>query len=96
MTDDKLVAQRIANFQELVEARFYSNFHQSVEKYRHKYWHDRHIKSKIFSQGDKVLLYNNCYQKHLGKLHVHWLVPFIVAEIRHSGAVKLTQLVGIL
>jgi hypothetical protein len=27
---------------------------------------------------------------------MHWLGPFIVAEIRHSGEVKLAQLDGIL
>jgi hypothetical protein len=28
-----------------------------------------------------VLLYDNKYQKHLGKLQMHWLGPFIVVEI---------------
>jgi hypothetical protein len=28
-----------------------------------------------------VLLYDNKYQKHPGKLQMHWLGPFIVAEI---------------
>jgi hypothetical protein len=96
MTDDESVAQRIADLQELEEARFLAYFHQTVEKARQKSWHDRHIKSKIFAQGDKVLLYDSRYQKHPGKLCMHWLGPFIVAEIRHSGAVKLAQLDGIL
>jgi hypothetical protein len=82
MTDDESVAQRIADLQELEEARFLAYFHQSVEKARQKSWHDRHIKSKIFTQGDKVLLYDNSrYQKHPGKLCMHWLGPFIVVEI---------------
>jgi hypothetical protein len=34
--------------------------------------------------------------KHLGKLSMHWLAPFIVAEIRQYGAVMLAQLDGIL
>jgi hypothetical protein len=88
--------QRIADLQELEEVRFLVDFHHSVEKARQKAWHDRHIKSKIFVQGDKVLLYENRYQKHPGKLCMHWLGPFIVAEIRHSGVVKLAQLDGIL
>jgi hypothetical protein len=81
MTDDESVAQRIADLQELEEARFLADFHQTVEKARHKSWHDRHIKSKIFMQGDKVLLYDIRYQKHPGKLCMHWLGPFIVVEI---------------
>jgi hypothetical protein len=59
MKDDESVAQRIADLQELEEAIFLAYFHQTVEKARQKAWHDRHIKSKIFMQGDKVLLYDN-------------------------------------
>jgi hypothetical protein len=43
-----------------------------------------------------MLLYDNKYQKHPGKLQMHWLGPFIVVEIRESGAVKLAQLDGVL
>jgi hypothetical protein len=82
--------------QELEETRFLADFHQLVEKARQKYWHDKHIKSKAFAEGDKVLLYDIRYQKHLGKLRMHWLGPFIVAEIRPSRAVRLEQLDGIL
>jgi hypothetical protein len=64
--------------QELDETMFLENFHQSVEKSRKKAWHDRHIKTKIFVQRDKVLLYDNRYQKHPGKLHLHWLGPFML------------------
>jgi predicted HAD superfamily Cof-like phosphohydrolase len=52
--------------QELEETRFLENFHQLVEKARKKSWHDRHIKTKLFAQGDKVLLYEILYQKNLG------------------------------
>jgi len=81
MTDDESIAQRIADLQELEEAIFLAYFHQTVEKARHKSWHDSHIKATIFAQGDKVLIYDRHYKKHLGKLHMHWLGPFIVAEI---------------
>jgi hypothetical protein len=81
MTNEELVAQRLVELQELEETRFLANFHQSVEKERQKYWHDRHIKTKVFTQGDKVLLYDSRYQKHPGKLRLHWLGPFLVVEI---------------
>jgi hypothetical protein len=96
MIDDESIAQRIADLQELEEAIFIADFHQSVEKDRKQYWHDRHIKSKIFNEGDKLLLYDSRYQKHPRKLHMHWLAPFIVVEIRYYGVVKLVQLDGIL
>ena len=75
---------------------FLAYFHQLVEKARQKAWHDRHIKTKVFAQGDKVILYGSQYQKHLGKFFMHWLGPFIVAEIQRSGAVRLVQLDGML
>jgi hypothetical protein len=81
MSEEESVAQRLRELQELEETRFLADFHHSVEKERHKYWHDRHIKTKVFSQGDKVLLYDSQYQKHPGKLRMHWLGPFIVVEI---------------
>jgi hypothetical protein len=81
---------------QLDEAIFLSYFHQIVEKALQKAWHDRHIKRKSFAQGDKVLLYNSKYQKHPGKLQMHWLGSFIVVEVRESGAVRLVQLNGIL
>jgi hypothetical protein len=81
MRDDESVAQRIADLQELEEAIFLADFHHTVEKARKEAWHDRHIKFKRFMQGDKELLYDNQYQKHPGKLCMHWLGPFIVAEI---------------
>lgn len=43
-----------------------------------------------------MLLYNNKFQKFLGKLQMHWLGPFIVTEIRDSGAVRFVQLDGVL
>jgi hypothetical protein len=95
-TDEESEAQRLAELQELKETRFLADFHRLVEKGRQKSWHDRHIKTKVFIQGDKVLLYDNRYQEHPGKLRMHWLGPFIVAEIRPLGAVRLVQLVGVL
>lgn len=81
---------------ELKEARFLADFHQIVEKTRQKAWHDCHIKRNSFAQGDLVLLYDSKYETHLGKLQKHWLGPFIVAEIRESGVVRLTQLDSII
>jgi hypothetical protein len=53
--------QRLMGLQELKETIFLEDFHQSVGKARHKAWHDRHIKTKVFLQGDKVLLYESWY-----------------------------------
>jgi hypothetical protein len=49
MTDEELVAQRLAELQEIEETRFLEDVHQSIEKARQKSWHDRHIKTKVFT-----------------------------------------------
>jgi transposase InsO family protein len=81
MSNEESVAQRLMELQELEETRFLVYFHQSVEKVRHKSWHYRKIKTKVFAQEDKVLLYEIRYQKHPRKFHMHWLGPFIVVKI---------------
>jgi hypothetical protein len=58
ITDYEFVVQRISYLQELEQARFLEDFHQTVEKAKHKSWHDRNIKSKRFVKGDKVFLYD--------------------------------------
>jgi hypothetical protein len=96
ISEEESLTQRLMELQELEETIFLAEFHQSIEKERQKSWHDRHINTKVIMQGDKVLLYDIWYQKHPGNLHMHWLGPSIIAEIRPSGAVRLRQLDGIL
>jgi hypothetical protein len=90
MSKDESVAQRLMELQELEEIRFLSDFHQSVEKPREKVWHDRHIKTKVFAQEDKVLLYESRYQKYPRKFCMHWSRPLTVAKIQPFGVVKLS------
>jgi hypothetical protein len=68
MTDDESVAKWVAKLLELDEAIFLVYFHQNMEKERKKYWHDMHIRTKTFVQGDQVFLYGCKYQRHRGKL----------------------------
>jgi hypothetical protein len=96
MSDDTSVAEWLHELWDLDEHRFLADFHQTVEKQRQKAWHDRHIKKKSFAVGEKVLLYDSKYLKHPGQLKMHWLGPFMVAEIRDSGAVRLAQLDGVI
>jgi hypothetical protein len=44
MSEDESVAERLMELHELEETRVLTYFHESVEKARHKYWHDRHIR----------------------------------------------------
>jgi hypothetical protein len=46
---------------ELEEDKILARFHQEVQKVNEKSWNDKHIKKKIFKEGDIVLLYDNKY-----------------------------------
>ena len=41
-----------------------------------------------------MLLYDNKFMKHLGKLQMHWLGPYLINSITSGGAVQLQQLDG--
>ena len=71
MLEEESISQRLMALQELEETGFLEDFHQSVEKSRKKSWNDKHIKTKVFTQGDKVLLYDIRYQNHPVKLWMH-------------------------
>jgi hypothetical protein len=49
---------------ELEEYNILANFHQTMEKEHQKALHSKHIKSKTFTKGDMVLLYDNKYLKY--------------------------------
>jgi hypothetical protein len=69
-----------------------AGFHQQVQKARDKAWHDRHIKKKIFKEGDLVLMYDNKLIQHPGKLKMHWLGPYEVKYVTNGGVVQLKDL----
>lgn len=46
--------------------------------------------------GGHVLLYDRKFFNFMRKLQMHWLGPFIVAEVKESRAFKLSQLDGVL
>ena len=79
---------------ELEEDRFIAGFHQQIQKEREKAYHDRHIKKKIFRQGDLVLLYDSKFIKHPRKLRTHWLRPYEIAYVTEGGAAQLKILKG--
>jgi hypothetical protein len=55
---------------------------------------DRHIKNKIFKEGDVVLLYDIKYLQHPGKFKMHWLGPYQVEAIKNDVFVQLKYLAG--
>ena len=92
MTDVDSIEERLLQLIHLEEEHFIAGFHQNVEKQRHKAWHGKHIKNKQFTIGGLVLMYDNKFFKHPGKLETHLLGPYVVKEITDGGAVKLENL----
>ena len=41
-----------------------------------------------------MLLYDSKFVKHLGKLQIHWLGPYVINFITEGGLVQLKQLSG--
>ena len=46
------VQERLSQLMEMEEDKIIAGFHQEVHKERDKAWHERHIKNKIFKEGN--------------------------------------------
>ena len=71
MIEKGVVQERLDQLMELEEDKLLAEFHQEVQKLKEKYWYDRHIKKKIFKEGDLVLIYDSRYLQHPGKFNMH-------------------------
>ena len=92
MADEDSLKERLLHLLSLEEHRFIAGFNQQVQKAREKTWHDRHINSKAFKEGDLVLLYDSKFAKFPGKFCMHWLGPYQVKYVTNGGVVKLAKL----
>ena len=88
MDDEVVLEESVEQLIQLEEYHIIIGFHQCVEKDRQKDWHDHRIKNKYFQHGDLVLLYDNKFMKHPGKLQMHWMGPYIVNSITCGGAIQ--------
>jgi hypothetical protein len=95
MIERGIVQERLSQLMELEEDKILEGFHQEVQKSRDKSWHERHIKKKIFKEGDLVLLYDNKFLQHPGKFRMHWLGPYEVKYVTDGGSVQLQDLTGV-
>jgi len=71
-----------------------AGFHQEVQKERDKARNDRHIKRKIFKEGDLVLVYDSKSLQQPGKLRMNWLRSYEVNTLTDGGVVQLKDLGG--
>ena len=57
-----------------------------------KRWHDRRTLKREFHVGEKVLLYRSRLRFFAGKLLSKWEGPFVIKEVHHSCAIKISSL----
>ncbi|KAM2151481.1 hypothetical protein ACFX1R_045922 [Malus domestica] len=63
-----------------------------IYKEKAKATHDKMIRGKTFSIGQKVLLFNSRLQLFPGKLHSKWIGPFVITNVFPYGAVLIQSL----
>ncbi|GKA97432.1 hypothetical protein Tco_0825326, partial [Tanacetum coccineum] len=79
---------------ELNELRDQSYENSLIYKEKTKKIHDSKIKNRVFSIGDRVLLFNLRLKILPGKLKTRWTGPFTIAQVFPYGAVELSQTDG--
>jgi hypothetical protein len=94
MVERDSIQEKLNPLMTMEEDRILAGFHQQVQKAREKCWHEGHIKKKMFTEGDLVLMYDNKSFQHPEKLRIHWLGPYKVKFVIDGGAVQLRDLSG--
>ncbi|CAN6697951.1 unnamed protein product [Malus baccata var. baccata] len=74
---------------ELDEIRNEAYENARIYKEKTKAFHDKMIRAKTFSIGQKVLLFNSHLRLFPGKLRSKWVGPFIVTNVFPHGAVQI-------
>jgi hypothetical protein len=94
---DAVGIKRKMQLLELDEWREKAYHNSKIYKERVKRWHDKRIKMKEFTPGDKVLLFNSRVKLFgHGKLRSKWEGPFKVVDASSHGAVTLQNNKGTL
>jgi hypothetical protein len=94
MIERGAIQERLNQLMTMEEYWILARFHQQFQKARDKSWHDKHIKKKMFKEGDLVLMYDNKSFQHSGNLKMNWLGPYVVKFVTYGGAVQLRDLSG--
>ncbi|KAM0981427.1 hypothetical protein ACFX2A_014761 [Malus domestica] len=92
MDIDAAGLHRKLQLNELEEVRNEAYENSRIYKEKTKAFHDRMIRSKTFSIGQKVLLFNSRLRLFPGKLRSKWIGPFIVTNVFPHGAVQIQSL----
>ncbi|KAM1771744.1 hypothetical protein ACFX11_046526 [Malus domestica] len=74
---------------ELEEIRHKAYENARIYKEKTKAFHDKMIRSKTFTIGQKVLLFNSRLRLFPDKLHSKWIGPFVITNVFPYGEVKI-------
>ncbi|KAB2600254.1 S ribonuclease [Pyrus ussuriensis x Pyrus communis] len=92
MDIDAAGMHRKLQLNELEEIRLEAYENACIYKDKTKAFHDKMIRSKTFSIGQKVLLFNSRLCLFPGKLRSKWIGPFVVTNVFPYGAVQIQSL----
>nr|GEU36224.1 reverse transcriptase domain-containing protein [Tanacetum cinerariifolium] len=76
---------------ELNELRDQAYENSLIYKEKTKKIHDSKIKNRVFSIGDRVLLFNSHSKIFLGTLKTRWTGPFTITQVFPYGTVEFSQ-----
>ena len=66
--------------------------HMRTLEEKTKAFHDKMIRGKSFSIGQKVLLFNSRLRLFPGKLRSKWVGPFVITNVFAHGAVQIQSM----
>ncbi|XP_070667515.1 uncharacterized protein [Malus domestica] len=89
MDVDEAGIYRKLQLNELEEIRNEAYENARLYKEKTKAFHDKMIRTKSFSVGQKVLLFNSRLRLFPGKLRSRWIGPFVITNIFPHGAVQV-------
>ncbi|CAN6712700.1 unnamed protein product [Malus baccata var. baccata] len=92
MDMDAAGLHRKLQLNELEEVRNEAYENSRIYKEKTKAFHDRMIRSKTFSIGQKVLLFISRLRLFPGMLHSKWIGPFIVTNVFPHSAIQIQSL----
>ncbi|KAM1277774.1 hypothetical protein ACFX2J_029878 [Malus domestica] len=92
MNLDAAGSHRKFQLNELDEIRHKAYENASIYKEKTKAFHDKMIRGKTFSIGQKVLLFNSHLRLFPGKLRSKWIGPFVITNVFVHGAIQIQSL----
>ncbi|KAM1757990.1 hypothetical protein ACFX11_007166 [Malus domestica] len=92
MDIDAAGVHRKLQLNELEDIRHDAYENARIYKDKTKAYHDKMFRTKTFSKGQKVLLFDSRLRLFPGKLRSKWIGPFIVTNVFPHGAVQVQSL----